>query len=125
MADLVALLGLFLFYASLLWLPLALLRAVANRGHAQSWSIAAILTFGLAFMGYTRAMATGTAAEAFAWSVSWAMPVGLALYARSAPDAEARRADLWVGVAVVLTFILVLPLLPPALRAASAMIWQG
>ena len=123
MADVVALLGLFLFWASCLWLPLAALRAVLNRGHAQSWSIAAILTFGMAFMGYTRAMSTGNMAEAFAWSISWAMPVGLALYARSASDAEFRRADFWVGVAVVLTFILVLPVLPPFLRGAAGMIW--
>ena len=123
MADLIALLGLVLFYASLLWLPLAGLRAVVNRGHAQTWSIASVLTFGMAFMGYTRAISTGDPAEAFAWSVSWAMPLGLALYARTAPDTAARRADLWVGVAAVLTFILVLPLLPPTLRGLSAMIW--
>jgi hypothetical protein len=123
MADIVALLGVFLFWASCLWLPLALLRAVLNRGHAQSWSIAAILTFGMAFMGYTRAMSTGNVAEAFAWSVSWAMPVGLALYARMAADAEFRRADLWVGVAALLTFILVLPVLPSLLHGATRLIW--
>jgi len=123
MANVVALLGLFLFWASCLWLPLALLRAILNRGHAQSWSIAAILTFGMAFMGYTRAMSTGNVAEAFAWSISWAMPVGLALYARRAGDAEFRRVDFWVGVMVVLTFILALPILPPFLRWAAMLIW--
>jgi hypothetical protein len=123
MANVVAFLGLFLFWASCLWLPLTLLRAVLNRGHAQSWSIAAILTFGMAFMGYTRAMSTGNVAEAFAWSISWAMPVGLALYARRAADAEFRRADVWVGVMVVLTFILVLPILPPFLHWAARLIW--
>lgn len=123
MADIVALSGLFLFYASCLWLPLVLLRAVRNRGHAQTWSVATILTFGMAFMGYTRAIGSGNLAEAFAWSVAWAMPVALALYARSAPDAELRRADLWVGVAAILTFIVVVPLMPPLLRGAAALIW--
>ena len=123
MADVVALMGLFLFYAGFLWLPLVLLRAVRNRGHAQTWSIAAILTFGMAFMGYTRAIASGNVAEAFAWSISWAMPVVLALYARSAPDAELRRADLWIGVAAILTFIIVVPAMPPLLQGAAALIW--
>jgi hypothetical protein len=123
MADIVALLGLLLFYASCLWLPLAGLRAVLNRGHAQSWSIAAILTFGLAFMGYTRAMSTGNVAEAFAWSISWAMPVGLALYARGAADAKFRHLDLWLGVVAVASFIVALPVLPPVLRAAATAIW--
>ena len=123
MANTVALLGLVLFWASLLWLPLAILRAVQNRGGAQTWSIAAILTFGMAFMGYTRAVAMGSAAEAFAWSVSWAMPVGLALFARSAPDAVARRADIWVGATVAITFILVLPFMPVFFHAAAELIW--
>ena len=123
MADLVALLGLVLFYAACIWLPIVILRAVLNRGHAQSWSIAALLTFGLCFMGYTRAIATGNVAEAFAWSISWAMPVGLALYARMAPDAEFRRLDLWLGVMAGLSFLLVAPLLPPFLRGAAALIW--
>lgn len=123
MANAVALGGLFLFYASCLWLPLVVVRAVLNRGHAQSWSIASILTFGMAFMGYTRAMSTGNVAEAFAWSVSWAMPLGLALYARRAPDAEFRSVDIWIGALVVLTFILFLPALPPLLHAAAAWIW--
>ena len=123
MADAVALLGLALFWASLVWLPLAILRAVRSRGGAQTWSIAAILTFGMAFMGYTRAMVMGTPAEGFAWSVSWAMPVGLALFARSFPEAAFRRADVWVGAAAAASFILVLPLMPRALRAAAALIW--
>ena len=123
MADLVALLGLVLFYAACFWLPVMALRAVLNRGHAQSWSIAALLTFGLCFMGYTRAMAMGTAAEAFAWSVSWAMPVGLALYARMAPEAEFRRLDLWLGVMAALTFLPVAPILPALLRGAARAIW--
>jgi hypothetical protein len=123
MAEVVALLGLFLFYASCLWLPLVLLRAVVNRGHAQTWSIAAILTFGLCFMGYTRAISTGNVAEAFAWSVAWAMPLGLALYARRAEDAEMRRFDLWLGIGALLTFLAIVPLLPAMLRGAAALIW--
>ena len=123
MANVVALLGLLLFWASLMWLPFAILRAVRNRGGAQTWSIAAVLTFGMAFMGYTRAMMIGDAAEAFAWSISWAMPVGLAIYARSAPDAVWRRADIWVGATVAVTFILVLPFLPGLLRGAAELIW--
>jgi hypothetical protein len=122
MAEVVALLGLFLFYTSCLWLPLVLLRAVVNRGHAQTWSIAAILTFGLCVMGYTRAISTGNVAEAFAWSVAWAMPLGLALYARRAEDAEMRRLDLWLGVGALLTFLAVVPLLPATLRGAAALI---
>jgi hypothetical protein len=124
MADLVALLGLVLFYASCLWLPVVILRAILNRGHAQTWSIAALLTFGLSFMGYTRAMANGNAAEAFAWSISWAMPLGLALYARMAPDAEFRRVDLWLGVMAALSFLPVAPLLPAFLHGAAALIWS-
>ena len=123
MADLVALLGLVLFYAACLWLPVVALRAVVNRGHAQTWSIASLLTFGLSFMGYTRAMSTGNVAEAFAWSVSWAMPLGLALYARMAPDATFRKLDLWLGVAAILSFLPAAPLLPAVLRGAAAWIW--
>jgi hypothetical protein len=125
MLEVVALFGLLMFYAALMWLPLVALRAVINRGPAQVWSIASILTFGLAFMGYTRAISTGNMVEGVAWSISWAMPVVLALYARSAPDAEFRRLDLWVGVAVVLTFILIVPLMPPLLRGAAQLIWGG
>jgi hypothetical protein len=123
MADLVALLGLVLFYASCLWLPVVILRALLNRGHAQTWSIAALLTFGLSFMGYTRAIAGGTAAEAFAWSVSWAMPLGLALYARMAPDAEFRRLDLWLGAMAAVSFLPMAPLLPALLHGAARAIW--
>src|SRR6056297_4065877 len=90
-------------------MPVALIRAIVNRGGAQTWSIAALLTFGMAFMGYTRAVAMGSAAEAFAWSISWAMPVGLAVFARSAPDALERGLDKWVGIGAVVSFILVLP----------------
>lgn len=124
MADAVALFGLALFWASLLWLPLALLRAVRNRGRARTWSIAALPAFGAVFMGYTRAVEMGTAAEAFAWSVSWAMPVGLALFARSAPDAAFRRADKWVGAAAAVTFILVLPVMPLFFHGAADLIWR-
>jgi hypothetical protein len=123
MADVVALLGLLMFYAGCLWLPVVLLRAILNRGHAQTWSIASLLTFGLCFMGYTRAISTGNVAEAFAWSVSWAMPVALALYARRAPDAEFRRLDLWLGIVAVATFIMVVPVMPGALHGAAALIW--
>jgi hypothetical protein len=123
MADLVALLGLALFHAGVLWLPVVVLRAVRNRGHAQTWSIAALLTFGLCFMGYTRAIAGGDAAEAFAWSVSWAMPLGLAVHARGAPDAVLRRIDVWIGAAAAASFLLVVPLMPPMLRGAARLIW--
>jgi hypothetical protein len=74
-------------------------------------------------MGYTRAISTGNVAEAFAWSVSWAMPVALALYARRAPDAEFRRLDLWLGIVAVATFIMVVPVMPGALHGAAALIW--
>lgn len=124
MANVVALLGLLLFWASLLWLPLAIVRAVHDRGGAQKWSIAAILTFGMAFMGFTRAMTPmGSAADAFAWSMSWAMPVGLAIFARSAPDASLRRADIWVGAGAALSFLPALPLMPGVLRGAAELIW--
>jgi hypothetical protein len=74
-------------------------------------------------MGYTRAMSTGNVAEAFAWSVAWAMPLGLALFARRAEDAAMRRLDLWLGVGALLTFLAVVPLLPAMLRGAAALIW--
>lgn len=123
MADAVALLGLALFWASLFWMPLAAARAVMNRGGAQTWSIAALLTFGMAFMGFTRAVAMGSTAEAFSWSVSWAMPVGLAIFARAAPGAVWRNADRWVGAAAALSFILVLPALPWFFVTAAGLIW--
>jgi len=123
MADIVALSGLFLFWASACFMPVALIRALVNRGGAQTWSIAALLTFAMAFMGYTRAVAMGSAAEAFAWSVAWAMPVGLAIYARSAPDAAGREVDKWVGIAAAISFILVLPVMPVFFHWAADLIW--
>ncbi len=123
MADTIALLGLFLFWASACFMPVALIRAIVNRGGAQTWSIAALLTFGMAFMGYTRAVAMGSAAEAFAWSISWAMPVGLAVFARSAPDALERGLDKWVGIGAVVSFILVLPIMPVFFHWAANLIW--
>lgn len=123
MRDAIVVFGLLLFWASLLWLPLCILRAVSNRARAQVWSISAILAFGMVFMGYTRAMMQGTAAEAFAWSISWAMPVGLALYARAAPDAVNRHQDIWVGAAVAISFMPILPFMPGVLRGVAAAIW--
>jgi hypothetical protein len=73
-------------------------RGASTAVHAQVWSIAAILTFGMCFMGYTRAISTGNVAEAFAWSISWAMPLGAGALRPRAPDAEFRRLDLWLGV---------------------------
>lgn len=123
MADAVALGGLFLFWTSVCFMPAALIRAIVNRGHAQTWSIAALMTFGVAFMGYTRAVEMGTPAEAFAWSVAWAVPVGLSLFARQAPDAEGRGNDVWIGAGAAASFILVLPVMPVFFHRAADFLW--
>lgn len=123
MQNFVALFGLIMFWLSLCWLPLVILRVIKNRGGAQTWSIAALCTFGMAFMGFTRAMIIGTPMEAFAWSVTWAMPFGLAVFARSAPDAVYRNYDKWVGAGAALLFIVVLPFLPSFLRTVAAALW--
>ena len=123
MPDAVALLGLFLFWASLVWLPLTGYRAVLSRGKPQIWAIAGIFAFGMVLMGYTRAMQTGAVNEAFAWSVAWIMPLGLAIYARATPDAPLRPWDKWVFGGVLLSFAMIAPLLPRVLRVVSDAIW--
>ncbi|NNF73269.1 MAG: hypothetical protein HKO95_04215 [Rhodobacteraceae bacterium] len=123
MPNVIALLGLFLFWLSVLWMPLSITRGIYNRGPVQVWAIASIFAFGMVFMGYTRAMMQGTAAEAFAWSVSWAMPLGLALFARSNPDAVYRGFDKYVGIIGLLLFIPVVGALPGVLRQAAEALW--
>ena len=123
MANFVALLGLFLFWTSLLFMPLSLSRAVLNRGPVQVWALASIFAFAMCFMGYTRAMMQGTPAEAFAWSVSWAMPVGLAVFARSHPDAVFRRFDFVVAFVAAFGFLAAAPFLPGFLRGMAEGIW--
>ena len=123
MANFVALLGLFLFWTSALFMPLSLSRAVLNRGPVQVWAISSIFAFAMVFMGYTRAMMQGTPAEAFAWSVSWAMPVGLAVFARSHPAAVFRRFDFVVAFGAAFSFLAVAPFLPGALRRVAGLLW--
>ncbi|MEM9973773.1 MAG: hypothetical protein AAF771_06295 [Pseudomonadota bacterium] len=123
MTEVVAILGLFLFWASALWLPITVLRASMHRGPIQVWSIASIFAFGMVFMGFTRAMAQGSPAEAFAWSISWAMPVGLALFARSPGETVYRKFDFYLGAVAAFGFLPVAPFLPVLLRQASDAIW--
>lgn len=125
MENIVAILGVFLFWASLLWLPLNLYRVVQLRGQPQIWTIAAILSFFMVVMGYTRAIDGGSVMEAFAWSVSWLMPLGLTFFARSAPDVPHKNWDKFVGAAALVSFPLLLPQFPPLLQRLSAVLWAG
>jgi hypothetical protein len=99
------------------------MRAIQHRGPVQTWSISSLLAFGLVLMGYTRTMARGSAAEAFAWSVAWAMPVGIAIYARTHPDAIYRSYDKYLGAFALLSFLIVAPVLPGVLRGLATTIW--
>ena len=123
MENIVAILGVFLFWASLLWLPLNLYRVLHTTGRQRTWTVAALLSFGMVLMGFTRAMAGGTVMEAFAWSISWLMPVGLTWFARSPAETPLRSYDKWVAGAALISFLPAMPILPGLLRAISAAIW--
>ncbi|MDJ0859314.1 MAG: hypothetical protein QNJ03_09560 [Dinoroseobacter sp.] len=125
MENTVALLGVLLFWASLIWLPLNIARAFKTEGKPQIWLISAILTFFLALFGYTRAIDSGTALEAFVWSVSWLMPMGLSLYARSSPAVPWRKWDKYLGAAALVSFLLVVPMMPRILHGLTALLWPG
>ncbi|MEQ3626321.1 MAG: hypothetical protein ABNH26_13965 [Celeribacter sp.] len=128
MPNAVAILGLFLFWASLFWLPLTVYRAVQVPGRPKSWAIAAIFAFLMVFMGYTRTIAraqmTGfSAQEAFAWSIAWLMPIGIALYLRVLPGMPALRLDKYLGIGALVSFPLALPRLPDLLTPMATLIW--
>lgn len=125
MENFVALLGVLLFWASLIWLPLNVARAFKTDGKPQIWLISAILTFFLALFGYTRAINGGTAMEAFVWSVAWLMPMGLSLYARSSPMVPWRGWDKYLGAVALATFALVFPFLPRVLHGLTALLWPS
>ncbi|WP_425090596.1 hypothetical protein [Tropicimonas sp. S265A] len=125
MENIVALLGVLLFWASLIWLPLNIARALRTRGQPQVWTISAILSFFMALMGYTRAIDGGTVMEAFAWSVTWLMPLGLTFFARSHQSVPWRSWDKYLGAVALGTFVLVMPFLPRALNRLSALLWGG
>ena len=128
MPNAVAILGLFLFWASLFWLPLTIYRAIRVPVRPKSWAIAAIFAFLMVFMGYTRTIARAqtagfSAQEAFAWSIAWLMPIGLALYLRALPDMPARRLDKYLGIAALLSFPLALPTLPQIMTPIATALW--
>ena len=123
MPDAVALMGVFLLWASVLWLPLMIYRGVTSRGKAQIWQISAILSFGLVFMGYTRAMSTGTVMEAFAWSIAWIMPIGITFFVRFAEDVPLKTWDKWLAAAAALTFLTAAGYLPGLLRGMADLVW--
>lgn len=123
MENIVAILGVFLFWASLLWLPLNAYRVTQVRGQPQIWTLAAILSFFMVIMGYTRAIDGGTVMEAFAWSISWLMPLGLTFFARSAPGVPLKTWDKFVGAAALVSFPLLLPQFPGLLQWLSSMLW--
>ncbi len=121
--DIIAIAGLLVFWASLLWLPLTLVRAIRNDGTARRWSLLSFLAFGVVLVGFTRAMTQAGTGEALFWSASWAAPLALALAARADPMAVFRRDDKWVGIVVVVTFLFALPFLPAFLHMISDAIW--
>jgi hypothetical protein len=125
MENIVALLGVLLFWASLLWLPLNVARAIRTRGQPQIWLISAILSFFMALFGYTRAIDSGTVMEAFAWSVTWLMPLGLSFFARSNPTVPWRNWDKYLGAFALGSFLLVMPVMPRLLHGLTAVLWPG
>lgn len=123
MENIVALLGVFLFWLALFFLPLTLYRAFHTSGKQQIWTIAALMSFGLVFLGFTRAVAGGSVMEAFAWSVSWLMPVGLMIFARSPADTPLRKWDVILGVVAALSFFPAVPFIPLIMQSAAAALW--
>jgi len=123
MENIVAILGVLLFWATLFWLPLNLYRVFHTEGRQRIWLISALFASIFVFMGYTRAIAGGTVMEAFAWSVSWLMPVGLTWFARGPADTPYRGADKWIAGAVLLSFPLAMGVLPRLLRSAADTLW--
>lgn len=123
MPDSVALLGLILFWVALWWLPLNIYRAVKISGGARIWAIAACLSFGMVFMGYTKAMASGNLNEALAWSVAWIMPLGLSIYVRKLPGSLALTWDKYLVAAAVVSFLPLGRKIPEILQKISGMLW--
>lgn len=124
MQNYVALLGIFLLWASVIWMPITIYRAKELQGQSKAWALSSIFAFFMVFFGYTRAIAGGSVMEAFAWSVSWLMPIGIALFLRkSAPNVPLPGWDKWLGAIVLVTFLPMIGLLPGILRQISAAIW--
>lgn len=124
MQNYVALLGIFLLWASVIWLPITVYRAKALQGQAKAWALSSIFAFFMVFFGYTRAIAGGSVMEAFAWSVSWLMPIGIALFLRkSAQNVPLPGWDKWLGALTLVTFLPIVGILPGILRRLSAVIW--
>lgn len=124
MQNYVALLGIFLLWASVIWLPITIYRAKELQGQAKAWALSSIFAFFMVFFGYTRAIAGGSVMEAFAWSISWLMPIGIALFLRkSARDVPLPGWDKWLGALVLVTFLPMVGVMPGLLRQLSAVIW--
>ncbi len=123
MENYVALLGMLLLWASVIWLPVTVYRAKALDGQAKAWALSSIFGFFMVLFGFTRAMAEGSA-TILVWSIAWAMPIGLALYLRaSAPNVPVPGWDKWMGAVVLITFLPMIGILPGILRQISAAIW--
>ena len=125
MENVIAILGVLLFWASLVWLPLNIARALKTEGPTRVWLLSAIFAFGAALFGYTYAIDSGSMQDAFAWSMSWLTPLGLSLYARTNTDVPWRGWDKYMGAVALASFVVVLPFLPRALQAVAAVLWPG
>ncbi len=123
MENLVALTGVFLFWATLIWMPLTVARIFRTGGKPQIWTIAAVCAAVLVFLGYTRAMGSRDPAEAFDWSVAWLMPMGLILFARSGAGVPWKRLDIWLFFLTLFTFIPAAGLMRTLLPRVAALIW--
>ncbi len=123
MPDAVALMGVFLFWASTVWLPMMIYRALNSTGKPQIWQISAILSYGLMLMGYTRAIVQGSVMEAFAWSVAWVVPIGITLFVRGAGDVPLKGWDKWLGAAVIVSFLPAVGVLPGLLQTLARALW--
>lgn len=122
--EFIAVAGLLLAWVGLLWVPLMIARALRNDPPARLWAGAALLAYVAVFLVYTATIAADAPAwQEVVWSAAWAVPVALSLLARADVRAVWRRADLWLGVIAVGTFVVVFPFLPIVLLAAALAIW--
>ncbi|NNF25102.1 MAG: hypothetical protein HKN63_09915 [Rhodobacteraceae bacterium] len=119
MLDGIAFTGIVLSWLAMCWLPFMVIRAVLGEGAVRKWSVVALGLTALAFVGYMRAIAVGTAPQAIFWSLFWFAPLGLAAYVWRRLDPPLARFDKWLAVGALFFFVIALPALPQNLHWLS------
>ena len=123
-ADLTDIIGLYLFYFCLFWLPVMIARSIKNQGAARRWSLLALVSFVLVLLGYTWTVANVALPVAVFRAVAWIIPIWFSLSARKQPEAVWRSYDIISGIIAAVSFFFAAPILPPILLGLAIVIWS-